>query len=278
MVQHFLQLGVLFQALTAAFAGSLVLYLVALLTRKRVVMAAGAVVFGIGVVLATLVMADRYIEAGRAPFKTLYESLILFVWCTGLIYALLERRYPMPILGLLVSGVQLGILAYAVARVDVEIVNLPAALQSGWFVPHVVIYLGGYGALLCGGVAALVFLVKPQRLMTFRRRSGDVQLSYGQIMHRLNVLGFFFISLGLITGALWAKTAWGDYWSWDPKENWSLITWFVYLIYLHLRLLPDWTERRAALVSLAGLGAVFFTYLGMSLLPTAQQSVHVYQG
>ena len=96
-------------------------------------------------------------------------------------------------------------------------------------------------------------------------------------MHLLNMFGFVLITAGLLMGAWWAKEAWGDWWSWDPKENWSLITWLVYVLYFHLRLLPGWTGRRMAVVTILGFAAVMFTYLGMNLLPTAASSAHVYQ-
>jgi ABC-type transport system involved in cytochrome c biogenesis permease subunit len=89
--------------------------------------------------------------------------------------------------------------------------------------------------------------------------------------------GFVLISVGLVIGALWAKSAWGDYWVWDPKENWSLITWLMYIIYLHVRTSPGWKEKHSAWILIGGFAAVIFTYLGMNMLPTADQSAHVYQ-
>jgi ABC-type transport system involved in cytochrome c biogenesis permease subunit len=91
------------------------------------------------------------------------------------------------------------------------------------------------------------------------------------------VFGFVALTLGLAMGALWAKSAWGEYWSWDVKENWAFITWLSYLSYHHFRLLRTWRGRRALWVNVACFAAVMFTYLGMHLLPTASNSLHVYQ-
>ena len=94
-------------------------------------------------------------------------------------------------------------------------------------------------------------------------------------MHRLIMFGFLFLSAGIITGAVWANSAWGRYWGWDPKETWSLITWFVYAALLHARLMRGWRGRRIAYLSIVGFGAVLFTYFGVNLLPgLAQLPVH----
>ncbi len=91
------------------------------------------------------------------------------------------------------------------------------------------------------------------------------------------VFGIVALTLGLVMGAVWGKFAWGDYWSWDPKENWALVTFLAYMIYLHLRLSPGWKGKRAMWVLVFAFAAVVFTYLGMNVLPTAGESLHVYQ-
>ncbi|HEY6005457.1 MAG TPA: cytochrome c biogenesis protein CcsA, partial [Anaeromyxobacter sp.] len=79
-------------------------------------------------------------------------------------------------------------------------------------------------------------------------------------------------------GSVWAKSAWGDWWVWDPKENWSLVTWLIFGSYLHLRRVKGWRGDRAAWLVIVGFAVVMFTYLGMSMLPTAEESAHVYSG
>ena len=90
--------------------------------------------------------------------------------------------------------------------------------------------------------------------------------------------GFVLLTFGLLVGSIWAKAAWGDFWVWDPKENWSLVTWLVYAAYLHLRHIRGWRGNKAAWLAIAGFAVVMFTYLGMEMLPTAAESAHVYQG
>jgi cytochrome c-type biogenesis protein CcsB len=88
-----------------------------------------------------------------------------------------------------------------------------------------------------------------------------------ELTHQLIMFGFLFLSVGIITGAVWANSAWGRYWGWDPKETWSLITWFVYAVLLHARLLRGWRGKRIAVLSIVGFAAVIFTYFGVNLLP-----------
>jgi cytochrome c-type biogenesis protein CcsB len=94
----------------------------------------------------------------------------------------------------------------------------------------------------------------------------DVDL-LDDLNHRLVMFGFLFLSVGIITGAVWAHSAWGRYWGWDPKETWSLITWFVYATLLHARMMRGWRGKRTAILSIGGFAAVLFTYFGVNLLP-----------
>jgi ABC-type transport system involved in cytochrome c biogenesis permease subunit len=118
---------------------------------------------------------------------------------------------------------------------------------------------------------AVLFLIRP-----VWKRHG-FELNPEKLANYTLDFGFVALTLGLVMGAAWGKVAWGNYWSWDPKENWALITWFTYLITIHLRFVRGWKGRNAAILMIIGFGTVVFTYLGMSLLPTADGSLHVYQ-
>ena len=223
-------------------------------------------------------LGARWIEAGRPPFKTLHESLILLTTCIVALYLVFELVYRLRALGVAAGLGALASSGYALLRADKEIVNLPAALQSGWFVPHVIIYFVAYAALFLGAALAVFYLFKPKPIVHQR----DLLLGPGDFdvearMDQAVRFGFVLLTAGLFMGAAWAKVAWGDYWVWDPKENWSLVSWLVFAVYLHLRHVHSWRGRRAAIIVLVGLGVVMFTYLGMHLLPTAEQSAHVYQ-
>ena len=278
-IEAFGRLGPVFGAAALAWVASAAAYSgVAVNKGGKWLERVAPLVFVAGLVLTGGLLGQRWVEAGRPPFKSLFESLLLFAFCTAVLHVVLERYWRIAWLGV-GAGLMLAVTyVYAASRSDVEIVNLPAALQSAWFVPHVVVYFFGYAALFFAFAAAVVHLWKPHLRLQMRRASGErTSMSYAGFMHLANVLGFGLLTVGLVMGSVWAKSAWGDWWVWDPKENWALVSWLVFCGYLHLRRLPDFTERTGAWVTVAGFVAVAFTYLGMHLLPTAEGSAHVYQ-
>ena len=138
------------------------------------------------------------------------------------------------------------------------------------------VYFFGYAALFFATAVSVVQLFKP----TFKIQAGTIlkgAISLEDVAYMAIKFGFVLLTFGLLVGAIWAKGAWGDYWVWDPKENWSLVTWLVYAAYLHLRHIKNWRGNRAAWLAIIGFAVVMFTYLGMSMLPTAAESAHVYQ-
>jgi len=231
---------------------------------------------GLGLNLFQIVF--RWVTIEQPPFKTLYESLLLLAVCIAIVYIVIEAVYRLRILGLPAALGAGATVLYAFVQVDKEAVNLPAALQSGWFIPHVVVYFFGYAALFVGTAAALIFILRPAPIRLGRRDlTGSKEIDVEAFMTSSVRFGFVLLTTGLLMGAFWAKAAWGDYWVWDPKETWSLVTWLVYGAYLHLRFMSGWRGRKLAAVAVVGFAAVMFTYLGMNVLPTAESSLHVYQ-
>lgn len=235
------------------------------------------ILFVVGFTLSTCLIGSSWIASGRPPFKTLYESLLLLVFCSSIMHLSVERFFRLPALGAGVSALMTVALCYAMAHRDLETVYLPPALQSPWFVPHVLVYFTGYAALLMAAVAAAAYLIRPAGTLSLERAGGPKPIEYRTVMHGLIIAGFLLITAGLILGSVWAKEAWGNYWSWDPKENWALISWLCYTLYFHVRRLPSNGDRLGALVAIGAFGVVLFTYLGINMLPTADSSMHVYQ-
>ena len=232
---------------------------------------------GFGLLLVSGLIALRWIEAGRPPFKTLFESLLLLVWCTCALFLLQQGRSRLPLLGAGTAVLAAAVLGYALARQDLEVVRLPPPLQSPWFVPHVVAYFTGYGAMLLAAVAAAIHLAAPGRTVLVHRGGGEHRVGYGEVMHSAVLTGYPLLTAGMILGAIWARQAWGGYWTWDPKESQALLCWLVFTLYFHLRRLPGWRGRRSAILVLGGFALLVFTNLFMHLLPTAEASAHVYQ-
>ncbi|MCX8012217.1 MAG: c-type cytochrome biogenesis protein CcsB, partial [Desulfobacterota bacterium] len=145
-----------------------------------------------------------------------------------------------------------------------EIQPLVPALQSNWLTYHVITCFLGYAAFAVSFGVSIMFLIKANS-------KGGIgilpdQAVLDEINYKAISFGFPMLTLGIITGAVWANYAWGSYWSWDPKETWSLITWLFYAAFLHARYTRGWGGRKTAILSIIGFLAVIFTYFGVNLL------------
>ena len=198
----------------------------------------------------------------QAPLSNFYESLVFFSWCVAALSLLFLHRYAESFLGVVGGLLASLVLAYASLGVDSRIKPLMPALKSNWLLVHVITCFVGYAAFGIAFGAAVLYLVRG-----FTKQSqGPALPLLDRLIYRAAVIGFIFLTLGILTGAVWAETAWGRYWSWDPKETASLITWFIYAALLHARLVQGWQGRPIAWLAVAGFGAVLFTYLGVSFL------------
>jgi len=235
----------------------------------------------------TLVL-KRSIEAGHPPFSNLYESLIFYACCTAFVYIIFEFVYNFRIVGALATVLSMLILLYATLQDDTIRPIMPA-LKSNWMLVHVVTYMLGYASFGIAFVTSIIFLVvKPfsKNVKGGKESEEGSEIfprNFDKLSYKIVAFGFPFLTLGLVTGAVWAKKAWGDYWSWDPKETWSLITWLAYLVYLHSPLvLPKMNvdkSKMSVILSfwlLISFGIVNFTFVGMNYLPSAEDSAHIY--
>ena len=230
----------------------------------------------LGVAGNTAGIIIRWVESykygmGHAPFSNLYESLIFFAWTIALFYLVIEHRYKNRIIGAFAVPMVFLSMAYASLSPDISdrIQPLIPALKSNWLIAHVITCFFGYAAFAIAFAISLMYLFK-QRKKDYKSRlfanfPGIKALD--ELTYQMVMFGFLFLTIGIITGAVWANSAWGTYWSWDPKETWSLITWFVYAILLHARLVRNWSGRSIAYLSIIGFTAVIFTYFGVNLLP-----------
>jgi len=200
----------------------------------------------------TLYLALRWQIAARPPLSNMFESLVVFAWAIAAVLLFLDLKYKIKSISGFGSLLGLITLGYAFL-LDKEITPLLPALKSNWLTIHVLTCFIGYAALALGFISSSIILY---------RKKEDAKLD--TISYKLIAFGFLFLTIGIITGAVWANSAWGTYWSWDPKETWSLITWIIYAIYLHIRLNRGWKGKRAAWVALIGFLAVLFTYFGVN--------------
>ena len=209
-------------------------------------------------VFLTGALGFRWVASGHGPFANMYEFSLAFVWGTLASHLYFEFRYGLRSLAILVLPVSLAMLAYA-ATVPSTIDPLVPALQNNLLLSlHVAVAIAAYGAFALSFAAAVLFLVnRRDRFRWLPRRDVLDEVGYKAV-----TFAFPMMALVVILGALWAKVAWGTYWSWDPKETASLVTWMIYGGYLHARVVRGWKGDRSAYLLIVGFGAVLFTYFG----------------
>ncbi len=261
---------------TFIYLGAAALYLIHWVFRVEKVGLLASFVTLAGLLCQTAGIGMRWVESyqigyGHAPLSNLYESLVFFAWVTVLVYLIIEYKTKKRVIGAFATPFATLAMAYASFSPDVQdtIQPLIPALQSNWLIAHVITCFLGYAsfAVACG-----------MGIMYLMRGSEDASAGTGllsalpshrvldELMHQTIVFGFLWLSVGIITGAVWANQAWGTYWSWDPKETWSLITWFVYATALHARFVRGWQGKRIAFLSIIGFVSVIFTYFGVNFL------------
>jgi cytochrome c-type biogenesis protein CcsB len=250
-------------------------YLFFVTTQHRGIGNLATVVLSTGLVLHSAGLTLRWIEThrtgyGYVPLSNMYESLIFFSWTIVLIYLILEFKYRQKIIGVFVTPFAFLAIALTsiIPGIDAKITPLVPALQSNWLTIHVTTCFFGYASFAVSFGISVLYLIRD-------RKKGEPAgiskwLPSAPILDEINyksiVIGFPMLTLGIVTGAAWANYAWGTYWSWDPKETWSLITWFIYAAFLHARFTRDWRGRKAAMLSIIGFVAVMFTYFGVNYL------------
>lgn len=151
---------------------------------------------------------------------------------------------------------------------ETAIQAIPPALKSYWLVFHVITAILAYGAFAVSFGLGLMYLLKTyyeENVLKVELRLPPAMI-LNELSYKIIIFGFSFLTLVIITGAIWANYAWGTYWSWDPKETWSLITWIIYAGYLHARLMLEWKGKRVAWLAILGFVAVLFTFFGVNYL------------
>lgn len=255
--------------MTTLFNTCLIIYILALLfavirwmTGRRLAGTVVVALLTIGALLQTVYLGWRWMEAGRPPFSNMFESLALLALTSVVIYLGIRARIQIPMLDTAASLAAVLLLVYASAF-ESEIAPLVPALRSNWLTFHVCACMVAYGAFTITFFSAIGYLVAAR---TGSRIAPTTRDAFEIVTDKAISLGFLFLTIGVITGAVWANVAWGTYWSWDPKETWSLITWFAYAIYLHCSFMLGWRGKRAAWIAIVSYICVIITYIGVNFL------------
>lgn len=252
---------------------------------KKLGMAASGLIL-LGFLLNTAGIALRWVESyklgvGHAPLSNMYESLVFFAWCIAIFYLYLEVKFKNRLIG--AFAVPFAFTSMALASLtSPDIKPLIPALQSNWLIAHVMTCFVGYAAFAVAAGLGIMYLLRGINVEGGKEKNPDSLLAtlpglkvIDDITHKTLVFGFLWLSAGIITGAVWANSAWGTYWSWDPKETWSLITWFLYAGALHARFTKGWGGKRIAWLAIIGFVSVIFTYYGVNYLLSG---LHSYGG
>ena len=222
----------------------------------------------------TLAIVLRVVESGRLPFSNQFEFANSFTWGIVLCYLYLHYVYKFTAAGAFVVPLAFIMMGYA-SMLPKTIKPLMPALQSNWLGLHVGTAVVSYGSFAVAAGLATMYLLNDRQQVTRGSKSllPDAE-ACDYLSYRFIAFGYLMLTLVIVTGAIWAKSAWSRYWGWDPKETWSLITWFIYSAYLHLRFNRGWKGRPAAWFAVIGLICVIFTFIGVNtLLP----GIHSYR-
>jgi len=250
--------------------------------------------------LLFFILGSRWIVAGYFPLSNLYESLLFLTWTLLTIYLYLESKTNSRLIGSILIPITLLINGFANLTLSPEMQKsspLVPALQSNWLMMHVSMMLLSYATLIMGSLLSILFLVISRYKEIDLKQVDNSSLPLYNVMldyyeakvisssteiselgklkllqsldnwsYRIIGLGFPFLTIGIISGGVWANEAWGSYWSWDPKETWALITWLVFATYLHARLTKGWEGRKTAVLGGLGFFVIWICYLGVNFL------------
>jgi len=234
--------------------------------RQKTAVATALTATGLAVFFAFILA--MWISLERPPLRTMGETRLWYSFFLPLAGLMVYSRWGYKWILSFSTMLALVFVCVNLFKPEIHSKTLMPALQSPWFAPHVIVYMFAYALLGAAMVMALY-------LLFFKRQ--DVSAEEYDITDNLVYTGFAFMTFGMLFGALWAKEAWGHYWSWDPKETWAAITWLSYLVYIHYRRMPGHNKRLALWGLLLSFVLLQMCWWGINYLPSAQGiSVHTY--
>jgi cytochrome c-type biogenesis protein CcsB len=280
----------------------MILYWISLsIPKNNLIFQVSKALVGVSNILFVLTLSIRWVSEGYFPLSNLYESLIFLSWGISFIHLIVEYKTQSRLIGAIATPLMFFLSGFSSLTLPTEMqkaLPLVPSLQSNWLMMHVSMMMVSYATLILGSLLSILYLAfvsfspkaKEQKNKVALENStnqgtnggtenqGEISISsitYSKLSllqtvdiwsYRIIGLGFPFLTIGIISGAVWANEAWGSYWSWDPKETWALITWLVFAIYLHSRLLKGWQGKQAAILGSCGFFVIWICYLGVNFL------------
>jgi cytochrome c-type biogenesis protein CcsB len=273
---------------------AMILYWISLsIPKNNLIFQVSKGLVGISNILFMLTLSIRWISEGYFPLSNLYESLIFLSWGISFIHLIIEYKTQSRLIGSIATPLMFFLSGFSSLTLPTDMqkaLPLVPSLQSNWLMMHVSMMMVSYATLILGSLLSILYLAfisfsgqKNQGTLenststtnTTSTLSTTSSVTYSKLSllqtvdiwsYRIIGLGFPFLTIGIISGAVWANEAWGSYWSWDPKETWALITWLVFAIYLHSRLLKGWQGKQAAILGSCGFFVIWICYLGVNFL------------
>jgi len=266
-----------FQAALIFYLAATVGYVVLLFTSSLRTASISSTCCFIGLGVHALSFIHRAVVYGFFPLGTYFDALSFLAWLIVGLFILLERRLSVPVLGAVAAPLAAGMMLLGATFSYQTRGPIVPILHSWWLPLHVVFALAGnavFALMAVGGILYIFqeWLIKGKRIGRLHRLLPSLETLDKMNRHGLP-LGFCLMTIGILSGALWANSAWGQYWSWDPKETWSLITWFTYAAMVHQRIVLGWRGKKAAVLAIIGFVLVMFTFVGASTLLGGHHSI-----
>ena len=259
----------LFYIAFVCYSVTMIIYFLSFWKKTGILVKTGSVLLIFGFVFQLIGLVIRSINAKFMPVTNMYEALNFFSCTIVLSYIIIEKKFKNRSFGVFILPVVFLLMACSsLPTTSKEIVPLIPALRSQWLFWHVVLsFIGEAAFALAFGTSIMYLIRQKSKEESFISRVFPSPSMLDEISYRAIIIGFPIFSIGaLIFGAIWAKYAWGDYWSWDPKETWALVTWIVYALYLHARRVHGWKGNITAWISIVGFLATMFTLFGVNYL------------
>ena len=223
-----------------------------------------------GVLILGVFIIGLWVAVWRPPFSTIGETRIWYAFFLSLMGLMTYLRLKMSYLLVFTNLLAVIFLIINICKPEIQSQVLMPVLQSVWFIPHVATYIFAYAVIGCAFVLAVLELLK------FSNHKGHKEFTKDTKCNVLVQIGATALGIGLCLGALWAKKAWGQYWSWDIKETAALITWAIFILYIHLQKVRNINRKFLLILIIIGFLSLNFTWYGVKYLPAGRKSPHTY--
>ncbi len=251
------------------YLGSTFFYLLHLITGKKGLGRPAHIALIGGVLFHLISLLFRYLQAGYTPITNFHEALSFLAFSIAGFFLYLRRLYRIEIVGSIILPV-ISIMLICALTMPTAIKPIPPVLRSYWLPIHTIFCFAGNAVFFVSFFISLLYLIAERSIKTKSRLSLSQKLPSLETLDSINYkcmsYGFPFLTVGIVTGSIWAGVAWGSHWSWDPKETFSLVTWILYAILLHNRLTMGWRGRKTAYMMIIGFFSLIFTFFGVNFI------------